>query len=77
MKVRNFLFAFGLGVLCMFIFGLIVATLDDSRSYSVMDTDDHMVILRSPEGGEVRVFLENVPESASCFERGAIWLIEW
>ena len=74
--MRKNLFYFGLGVLCMFTFGLTVALVDNSREYKVTDTTDHSVTLRTVEGAEITVLLENVP-AVSCFERGAIWIIEY
>ena len=53
-----------------------VTFVDNTRSYSVYSTDDHSVTLKSENSVFIEIQLENVPE-VSCFETGAIWLIDY
>ena len=75
---RRAIFTFGVcvGVLCTITFGLTVYFLDNTRGYSVYETDDHTVTLKSEDGVFIEVQLENVPDAA-CFDTGAIWLIDY
>lgn len=77
MKVK-FAISFGiaLGVLFTCAIGLMFAAIDDTRSYHVIDTDDHSVTLRAENGPIIEVQLENVPD-VSCFETGALWTIDY
>lgn len=69
-------FGFALGVLCTFVFGVVAASFDSVRSYTVIDTNDHEVHLKSEEGAVIVVRLENVPD-VSPFEIGSSWEVEY
>lgn len=76
MKNRNFAFGLCIGVLLTITFGLLVAAIEDSKAYTVRKTDDHSVYLQAEDGPIIEVQLENVP-AISCFETGAIWIIDF